>query len=59
MSEAIQTKSAWYVVRTQLRDGFPYTESDASLSRAERSSLVLVEEEIALFASAFLRRGLG
>lgn len=25
----------------------------------ERSSLVLVEEEIALFASAFLRRGLG
>lgn len=35
------------------------TESDASLSRAGRSSLAFVEEEIALFASVFLKRGLG
>lgn len=47
------------IVYILLRDEHWYAKEAASVSRVERNTSVLVEEEIALFASAFLRRALG
>lgn len=48
-----------YVSCTQLSEECPFTKPDASLSRVERSLLGLAEEEIARFASASPKKGLG